>query len=105
MNGMTLKELEEVWNKIFPIKIGTKVKVVRIWAKEHLKYFPVLGEYIGKTGEVVRIENSWLDKEGWWVASAERPNAKKVLAYQVNFGKENEWCFMREDLEIVGKSK
>jgi len=104
--GLYMKDssnLNDLWNRLFPLQVGTKVKVVRIFFKKRLQVFgPQLQEFIGEKGEIVGVETSFLDEDGWYTRKDDHPNAKQIFCYQVYFPKiNNQWAFMREDLEVI----
>lgn len=93
-----MKRIERVFKKLFPLKVGAQVKVVRIWYKPRLKLIKE-STFVGRKGIITAIEDSWIEK-GWWGRPI--PGARKVLAYRVRFTDGNSWVFMQEDLEIIG---
>jgi len=84
--------IKDVWKRILPLQVGTKVKVKQIYTVKRLQLFPWLVEFIGMEGTIIQVSQGIFDR-------------KRVNSYIVFFGKSHkreEWCFEEEDLEIIG---
>jgi len=91
----------ELWDRLFPLQVGTRVRVERIFFTRRFKDYPQLRDFVGLEGVIVEVDISWIDEEGWYANNREHPNAKQIFCYQVQLDKSFIWSFMREDLEVI----
>ena len=91
----------ELWDRLFPLQVGTRVRVERIFFTRRFKDYPQLRDFVGLEGVIVEVDISWIDEEGWYATNREHPNAKQIYCYHVQLEKSFIWSFMREDLEVI----
>jgi len=88
---------EDVWNKIFPLKIGDRVIVKRIFSRMR-----GLERWIGKEGRVIEIRTD--DKFEDVPSDCKLPSKATVYVIQIRSGTHT-LAFRREELELLEEKR
>lgn len=97
-----MKTVDKVMEKLFPLAIGTRIKVVRIWYKSRNRFIKPL-DFIGRTGRIIGRRDTWI-YHGWWTKPPKDGKGQRIDSYSVKFDDlqtPTQWVFMRKDLEVI----
>jgi len=92
---MIKRNLDKIWDKIFGLKIGDRVRIVKVWD------ITLHGdELVGKLGTIVQIHRSYHNGERkvLWVSRNDN-HQLEIQTFSVKFNDGTIWEFPEEDLE------
>jgi hypothetical protein len=103
------RDLNIVWDKIAPLPIGTKVRIVRDVTLKHYQheFRPITGTYLGKEGEVAGyVEDNWKRTMSEDKNHPYPPEIRNEVMYVISLPLEKRMeliAFRRQEFEVIAE--